>query len=112
VSVRCGPGTSWTVVCEAGHEPRPAPLHRFVRVHATDASVFDALERQPLAAAAVDGSPAETTAFAWRLLAAGAARVCLPGRLQTPPLSWPRGGLPVLASLAQRVGVELDGPTR
>lgn len=112
VTLRCGEGTSWTVVCEPGCESRPAPLHRFVRVHAVGSEIFAALADQPLAAAALDGPQAETGEFAWRLLAGGASRVCLPGRLQTPPLSWPRGGLPVLASLARRVGAELDGAAR
>lgn len=112
VSVRAGPGTSWTVVCEPGAERRPAPLHRFVRVHAAGAAALDALAGAPLAAAAVDGSASETADFAWRLLRAGASRACRPGRLQTPPLAWPRGGVGVLVSLARRVGAELDGPIR
>ena len=35
----------------------------------------------------------------------GASRVCAPGDLQSPPLDWPRDGLPALGSLA-REGAE------
>jgi hypothetical protein len=101
VSVRAGEGTSWTVVCEAGLARRPAPLHRFVRVQAaSEAELFDAYRGAPLAGVAAMGAPATG------LLEGGASRVCLPGRLQTPPLSWPRGGLGVLTSLARRASIE------
>jgi acyl-CoA reductase-like NAD-dependent aldehyde dehydrogenase len=103
VSVRAGPGTTWTVVCEAGLALRPAPLHRFVRVQAVGAAeLVEALRGAPLAgvaASAASGAP---------LLACGASRVCAPGRLQTPPLAWPRGGLGVLTSLARRASLESD----
>jgi hypothetical protein len=104
VSLRVGPGTSWTVVCEAGLARRPAPLHRFVRVHAVgEAELREALRDAPLAGVAVRAAPGAT------LLDCGASRVCAPGRLQTPPLAWPRGGLGVLTSLARRVSLETDG---
>jgi len=103
VSLRAGPGTSWTVVCEAGAALRPAPLHRFVRVQAVgEAELAAALRGAPLAGVAACTAPGAL------LLECEASRVCAPGRLQTPPLAWPRGGLGVLTSLARRVSVETD----
>lgn len=112
VSVRAGPGTSWTVVCEPGLGRRPAPLHRFVRVHAVGPEVLDALRGQPLAAVALDGDAPSRRRWARALAAAGVARICAPGRLQTPPLAWPRGGLGVLTSLARRVACEIESGPR
>jgi hypothetical protein len=112
VSVRAGPGTSWTVVCERGLERRPAPLHRFVRIQAVGPEVLDALRGEPLAAVALDGDEPARRRWASALAAAGVTRICLPGRLQTPPLAWPRGGLGVLTSLARRIGCEIDGGPR
>jgi hypothetical protein len=100
-SLRAGPGTSWTVVCEPGAAPRPAPLHRFVRVHAVgEAELVAALRGAPLAGIAAAAVP-----FAL-LHELDASRICAPGRLQTPPLAWPRGGLGVLTSLARRATLE------
>lgn len=103
VSIRTGAGTAWTVICEAGPRLRPAPLHRFVRVQAVDeAELAGALRGAPLAGLATCGVPHAL------LLDGDASRLCAPGRLQTPPLAWPRGGLGVLTSLARRVGVETE----
>lgn len=109
VTVRAGTGTSWTVVCEPGPAQRPAPRHRFVRVQWVDAGVLDALRGEPLAAVALEAAPPTRRTLAGALAAAGASRVCAPGRLQTPPLAWPRDGLGVLTSLARRIACELDG---
>ena len=107
VRVLASPGTAWTVVREAGAQPRPAPLHRFVRVQpAPDlASALASLhpQRAQLAAVAIAGFCADEPAVANRLLALGASRVCAPGTLQTPPLDWPRDGVGVLTPLA-RIG--------
>jgi hypothetical protein len=101
VSVRAGPGTSWTVVCEAGTALRPAPLHRFVRVQAASTGEWAAaLRGAPLAGVAAAAAP---PALLYEL---DASRVCAPGRLQTPPLAWPRGGIGVLTSLARRTSLE------
>lgn len=105
VRVLASPGTSWTVVREADAQPRPAPLHRFVRVHpaADPACAVAALQSRhpPLAAVAIAGFGAAEAALASRLLELGASRVCAPGALQTPPLAWPRGGFGVLTPLAR-----------
>lgn len=105
VRVLASPGTAWTVVREADAQPRPAPLHRLVRVHPTAdlASALASLhlERAQLAAVAVAGFGADAPAVAKSLLSLGASRVCAPGTLQTPPLDWPRDGVGVLTPLAR-----------
>lgn len=101
VSLRAGTGTAWTVVCEAGVRLRPAPLHRFLRVQAvTQQELGDVLGGAPLAGIAACAVPHGL------LLEGDASRLCAPGRLQTPPLAWPRGGLGVLTSLARRATIE------
>jgi hypothetical protein len=111
-SVHAGPGTSWTVVCETGLARRPAPLHRFVRVQCVDAGVLETLRGEPLAAVAVAGDEPTRRALSGALAESGVSRICAPGRLQTPPLEWPRGGLGVLTSLARRIGHDRDGRAR
>ncbi len=105
VRVLASPGTAWTVVHEADTQPRPTPLHRFVRIHpAPDlASAVASLhpQRAQLAAVALAGFGADEPAVANSLLALGASRVCAPGALQTPPLDWPRDGVGVLTPLAR-----------
>jgi hypothetical protein len=97
--------TPWTVVCEADATPRPAPLHRFLRVHPV--AVTDQLDGAlaPLAAhlagVALTGFGDQERALAQRLRRLGASRVCAPGELQSPPLDWPRDGLAALGSLAR-----------
>ncbi len=104
--VLAGPGTSWTVVCEASAAVRAAPLHRFVRVFPVDDA--DALLEafrpyaSHLAGVAMAGFGAEEIALAQRVRALGASRICAPGQLQAPPLDWPRDGHRVLASLVPR----------
>lgn len=113
VSLRTGPGTSWTVVCEPDATSRPAPLHRFVRVQAvTEPEALAALGSAPLAAVALDGDEATRRSWTGALVAAGVTRICAPGRLQTPPLAWPRGGIGVLTSLARRIACEVESRSR
>ncbi len=111
VEVFRGSGASFAVVREADAALRPTPLYRFLRVH----PVADADELlralaplgPQLACAGVAGFGEADAALAARLLALGASRVCRPGELQSPPLSWPRDGRPVLRSLAREVSSEL-----
>jgi acyl-CoA reductase-like NAD-dependent aldehyde dehydrogenase len=102
--------TAWTVVREIDCEPRPAPLHRFVRVHpvAGTAELLAAITPygRHLAAVAVEGFGAQTGELVRGLLGLGASRVCAPGRLQAPPLTWPQDGQGVLLPLALLSGVE------
>lgn len=95
-------GRGWTVVCEADTSWRPAPLHRFVRVHpARDArELLTALAplAPHLAGVALAGFGTDTSRLAGQLASLGASLVCAPGRLQAPPLAWPRDGLGVLTA--------------
>ncbi len=109
VTVHAAHDASWTVVCEPDAAPRPAPLHRFVRVHTLPSLDQLAAALGPLAAhlagVALEGFGGAQLGVAARLRALGASRVCAPGELQSPPLDWPRDGLPALGSLA-RPGAE------
>lgn len=111
VRVSASSGTAWTVVREADATPRAAPLHRFVRVVpvAGVAGLLDALTplARHLAGVAVAGFGAETASLSSALADLGASRICPPGRLQAPPLSWRREGRPVLGSLARFTDDEL-----
>jgi hypothetical protein len=96
---------SWAVVCEPDAAPRPVPLGRFVRVHPFPAPEGLGAALGPLAShlagvalAGFGGAQSEVEA---ELRAIGATRVCVPGELQSPPLDWPRDGLPALASLVR-----------
>jgi len=108
VAIRTGAAEAFTVVREDATALRDAPLHRFLRIHpAADAAA--ALEAfrphgRHLAAVALAGFGEGEARLATALRALGASRVCAPGSLQTPPLAWPRDGLPVLASLAVASG--------
>jgi hypothetical protein len=106
-------GTSWTVVREADLQQRPAPLHRFVRVHPANdpAHALAGLHarRASLAAVAIAGFGAADTALSARLLELGASRICAPGRLQAPPLAWPRDGFGVLTPFV-RIGCDERKP--
>ncbi len=105
VAVHTDAGHRYCVVREADARPRPAPLHRFVRVHpvADRKALGDALESLAphLAGVALAGFGPETDAAAEELLALGASRVCAPGRLQAPPLDWHRDGQPLLLPLVR-----------
>jgi len=104
-------GNTWTVVCERDARPRPAPLHRFVRVH--PASGVDALAAAlaplapHLAGVALAGFGPETPRAVDAAIGLGASRVCPPGRLQAPPLAWPRDGIGVLSSQARPASIEI-----
>lgn len=91
-------GSTWTVVAEADARPRPAPLHRFVRVHPVPD--LTALERalapyaEHLAAIGHAGVQLPNTL--------GASRTCPLGRMQAPPLTWRQDGIGVLAPLVSQ----------
>lgn len=104
-------GEPWCVVREEDAVLRPAPLHRFVRVHPLAPSDLVAALRPlapHLAGVAVAGfGPAEAEVV--RALAdLGASRICRPGRLQAPPLVWHHDGQGILAPLVRRTDCELD----
>lgn len=114
VAVHADREARFTVVAEADPRPRPAPLHRFLRVHPVeDASgLRSALEPllPHLAAVALAGFGAREAEVAGALLAWGASRVCRPGRLQAPPVSWHHDNQPLLLPLL-RLG-DLDPSLR
>jgi hypothetical protein len=111
VTVHASSGTAWTVVREADAVLRPAPLHRFARVHpAVDVDgCLDALRADAahLAAVAIAGFGAAGAPLAAELAGLGASRVCAPGTLQSPPLAWHRGNVGVLAPIARWTDIEL-----
>lgn len=110
VRVLSPPGAGFTVVRESGPELRPAPLHRFLRVHpaADGEALLGALAplRRHLAAVALAGLGPDAPGLARALVRAGASRVCAPGRLQAPPLAWRREGRGVLLPLARLADLE------
>jgi hypothetical protein len=102
---------AFTVVCEADARARPAPLHRFLRVHPVGGveDLLDALRPlgPHLAGVALAGFGNVGPEVASALAALGASRICAPGRLQAPPLAWHHDGQPVLLPLARFADVEL-----
>jgi len=110
VEVAGRPGDPWCVVLEDGPTPRPAPLHRFLRVHpvADDEHLRAALAPlgPHLAAVATAGFGPHASRVAEVLADLGASRLCRPGRLQTPPLAWHHDNQPVLLPLARFTDVE------
>ena len=115
-------GASWGVVLEADPTPRPAPLGRFLRLHPVDSDTALARALRPfhghLSNAAVAGFVAEDpepdadrqtstsiseATIRRRLVDAGLSRITRPGRLQTPPVDWPRDGFPLFTPLARFV---------
>lgn len=103
-------GDAWTVIRESDARLRPCPLHRFLRVQPLRSAEDLLAALRPLGphlagvALAGFGDLAQDVSAA--LLDLGASRVCAPGRLQAPPLSWHHDGLPVLLPLARFGDVE------
>ena len=101
----------WTVVREDGSGPRPAPLHRFVRVlPLRDAAALPAAlapVAAHLAGIAIEGFGPHTGSLARELADLGASRICAPGRLQAPPLGWSHGGEGVLIPIARFTDLEV-----
>ncbi len=110
VVVHAARDASWAVVCEPDAAPRPVPLGRFVRVHPFPAPEGLGAALGPLAphlaGVALAGFGGVQSEVEAELRAIGASWVCAPGELQTPPLDWPRDGLPALGSLV-RPGAEV-----
>jgi hypothetical protein len=99
-------GTDSVVVLEMSSEPRPAPLHRFIRL--LPVADIDTLGESlaafagQLSTVASIGFP-ETESQRLRAILAniGVSRFSQPGRLQTPPIDWPHDGMPLLSPLAR-----------
>ncbi len=101
-------GGDATVVVEADSSPRPAPLYRFLRL--LPVASLDSLPAAlgdlgaPLSNVALAGfGPDERARLEPVLTRFGASRLTRPGRLQIPPVDWPRDGLPLLTPLARFV---------
>jgi hypothetical protein len=110
IEIHASDATTWTVIVEDGPEPRPAPLHRFVRVVPVPGpdQLIDAVRPlgTHLAAVAIEGFKEETARLADALAGLGASRICAPGSLQSPPLDWRHAGRGVLAPLARFSDIE------
>ncbi len=110
VTVHASTGSAWTVVREDVSTPLPAPLHRFVRVQpvADEHALLEALRPlgSHLAGVAIQGFGTGTPGLIRALAEAGASRVCAPGKLQAPPLSWRREGRGVLTPLVRFADLE------
>jgi hypothetical protein len=106
-------GAAWTVVAEADARPRPAPLHRFVRVHPVGDAEGVARALAPcglhLAALGTEGFGPGADALARAAAALGASRVCALGAMQAPPLAWCHDGGGVLLPLARLADLETPG---
>jgi hypothetical protein len=112
-------GSQHTVVLESDARPKPAPLHRFLRLMPVDSpsALVDALApfAGSLSNIAIAGFPPEParsplkrtstdsllTALQGRLSRLGISRFAKPGRLQTPPIDWPHDGMPLFTPLAR-----------
>ncbi|UCE85491.1 MAG: hypothetical protein JSU66_14295, partial [Deltaproteobacteria bacterium] len=110
VALHAGADLAWTVVCEEDARARPAPLHRFVRVHPVSDAAELCRALQPLAAhlacVGVSGFGPRAPTLARALADLGASRVCPVGAMQAPPLDWRHDGRPVLLPMARLAGFE------
>jgi acyl-CoA reductase-like NAD-dependent aldehyde dehydrogenase len=109
---RADPEGRWTVVAEPDALFRGAPPARFLRIHPARDLAELARALAPvaphLAAVAVDGFDDEATRRGLHDLLArrGASRICPPGSLQAPPLSWPHDNRPLLLPLTRLTSIE------
>jgi hypothetical protein len=98
-------GSSWTVVVEEDARFRPAPLHRFVRVHpvADVSGLVEALTpvARHLASVGIGGFAKRRSELVTALRRLGASRICPIGTMQAPPLSWCHDTRGVLTPLAR-----------
>mgnify|MGYP002381938021 CR=1 FL=1 len=96
------------VVLESDCAPRAHPLHRFLRLlpvpSLDEVGAALAALGSPLSNVALAGFEAAARTRLERILAVhGASRLTTPGRLQTPPVDWPRDGLLLLTPFARFV---------
>ncbi len=105
-------GSDHTVVLENDAQPRPAPLHRFLRLMPVDSQEALVAALTPfsghLSTVAIAGVPngthttdsllVDVTADLSRL---DVSRITQPGRMQTPPIDWPHDGLPLFTPIAR-----------
>jgi hypothetical protein len=99
-AVLTGPGG--TVIYDEERPPHPGPGRRTVHVHPVDepSAAWARVAVGTIECVGVSGVDVEPLVDTLRDL--GVARVCPVGRMQRPPLSWPRGQLPPLGVLLGR----------
>jgi hypothetical protein len=106
-----GDSTAWTVVFE--HEARFhfSPLNRFVFVKpvADLAAVFTGVDelKGKVSTVGVAAPPERLRRLARELARWGVTRICPPGRMQDPPLTWRHDGRPALGDLVTWTDLEL-----
>jgi hypothetical protein len=111
VRLHRGVGSSWTVVVEADARIRPAPLHRFLRVHpiAGVPGLLEALTplTTHLASVGIGGFEARRSQLVTALGQLGVSRICPLGTMQAPPLAWCHDNQGVLLPLARLSDADL-----
>jgi hypothetical protein len=111
VRLHRGTGSSWTVVAEADARIRPAPLHRFARVHpvAGVAGLVEALTpvKHHLACVGIGGFAERRSQVVAALCQLGVSRICPLGSMQAPPLAWCHDNQGVLLPLARLCDADL-----
>lgn len=106
--------TAWTVVFE--HEVRFhfSPLNRFVFVKPVRdlAAVFQGVDelKGRVSTVAVAALPGRRPELAAQLARWGVTRICAPGRMQDPPLTWRHDGRPALGDLVTWTDYEWEPP--
>ncbi len=109
--VRVREGEGWALVLEADAEHRPAPLHRFLRVHPVRDAVKLVASLRPLAprlaAVGLGAGPDEGPALVEALVALAPSRIAPLGRMQAPPLGWHHDGQGALWPLARFTDIEM-----
>jgi hypothetical protein len=101
-------GSDSVVVLESNADPRPAPLHRFIRL--MPVASLDRLEEAltPFSehlsnVSSIGFSGDDERRLRGLLEGLGVSRVTRPGQLQAPPIDWPHDGMPLLTPMARFV---------
>lgn len=104
--------TAWTVVFE--HEVRFhfSPLNRFIFVKPVPdlAAVLRGVDelRGKVSTVAVGAEPPRLKDLASQLARWGVTRICAPGQMQNPPLTWRHDGRPALGDLVTWTDYEVE----
>lgn len=104
--------TAWTVVFE--HEVRFhfSPLNRFVFVKPVPdlAAVLQGVDelKGKVSTVALAAPPEKAKELASQLARWGVTRICAPGQMQNPPLTWRHDGRPALGDLVTWTDFELN----
>lgn len=111
--LRHSEASDWTVIAETDSQWRPTPLHRFIRLYPVRDAVALSLTLQPLsphlssvAMAGFEPGSHDERGLIARFRELGFSRVCGPGRLQAPPLSWRHDGRALLEPLTRSLEID------